>query len=222
MKRFFRNLGYLWPMMVLVLGMHALFGPYIDGWCEVFCPRMWYELSGLLMLWGLLRLAAFAVHCIYSIFVFFRREPLKYKIYVAIPLVILPLMWGVLRLPGLTYTNRRISSFKIGGWTRMMWAGGPSKVRGDALELIDASSDEAPPESEWPASIRALGAIRIEVDRKSRALDVAIPPATPYSDQFGFLIQDVESPVPRIVDGPLGGGHRIWKLADGIYLYEEW
>lgn len=222
MKWFIRSLRYLWPMVVFVLGMHSLFNPYISGWCEVFCPRISYELWGLLLLWGLLKLAAFAVHCIYSIFVFFRRGPLKYKIYVAVPLVILSLMWGVLCLPGLTYTDRRVNSFKIGGWTRVVWAGGPSKVREEALELIDTSSDAEPPESKWPASIRALGAIRVRVNKESRTLDVAIPTATPYSDQFGFLIRDAESPVPKIAEGPYGGGHRIWQLADGIYLYEKW
>ncbi|MDY7041454.1 MAG: hypothetical protein SVX38_11380 [Chloroflexota bacterium] len=222
MKRFVYNLRYLWPMAVFVLGIGFLFGPYIDGWCEIFCPRISHELRVLLLLWRPLAFAAFTVHCIYSIFVLVRRRPLQYKIYIAIPLVLLPLMWGVVYPPGVTYSDRRVSSFKMGGWTRVMWAGGPSKMRREALELIDTSSGTSSPEPEWPASIKALGAIHVRVDREARIVDVAIPPSTPYSDQFGFLIQDVDTPTPTVVGGSEGDEYRIWQLADGIYLYEEW
>lgn len=224
MERIIRNFKSRWPAIVFVLGIGFLFGPYLDGWSEVFCPRISHYLWMLVIVWRWVALGAFVSHCVYFAITLRRKWSLKYRVLVTIPLVILPLTWRVMYPPGITTTDRRISSFAIGGWMRVMWAGGPSKVRNDALNLVDATSYSVPPKSEWPASIRALGATYVEVHKGSRTANVYIPRQNVFfADQFGFLIRDAGAPAPDVNHyADAINGYRLWKLADGVYLYEIW
>jgi hypothetical protein len=137
--------------------------------------------------------------------------------------VILPLLCGVIYPIGTIPTDGRISSYAIGGQMRVMWAGGASQVRNEALDFIDTTTHSNPPSSEWPVSIRALGAVFVKVDKNSRTVNVCLPRVDVFANQFGFLIRDAGASIPDInrYVGKIDG-YRLWKLADGIYLYEIW
>lgn len=222
MKRIVHSLRYIWPAVVLVLGIGFVLNPYIDGASEIFCPTISQGLWLALSVWQLIALMAFIADCACFILAFFHRWSSFAKAVTATPLVLLPVLWMLVYPPGITWTDRRISAFPIGGRMRVMWAGGPSKVREEALAFLATSQDSTPPESEWPASIRALGAGYVKIDQSTRVVQVNIPRRNVFADQFSFLIQSTDAPAPRANDKSGGHGHRIWELAEGIYLYEEW
>jgi hypothetical protein len=127
--------------------------------------------------------------------------------------------------PGVKRVDRRIQSFPIGARISIFRAGGAYKVRQEALELISNAKETSPEYSKWPKSLRSLGAMSLKVDKNAQMLDVEIPRRRWFfwGDQFGYLITDKGAQEPVIVDNPpVVNGHRLWKITDGIYLYQTW
>jgi hypothetical protein len=138
------------------------------------------------------------------------------------PVVILLFLCGIIYPPITTPNDRRISAFPIGGRTRLIQAGGASLVRSEALVLMNSTTHLEPPREEWPASIKALGAVFVQVYKNSRTVKIYLPRTDfVYADQFYFLIREAATPLPD-VDGYADGAgrYRRWKIAEGIYLYE--
>lgn len=216
-------------VVVLVLGLLWIFLPLIDGASEIFFPGSTYIGIELLLVATLLVdlvatvVVLFHITC-FTLALFYKRS-VKYLVCMLIPLVLLAAINHVLYPAGLTFTDRRVDSFQLGARYRVIWAGGASKVRQEALALLAATSEVHPTRSEWPDSIRALCASGVKVDKKAQLVDVEIPRRRffVWGDQFGYLITEANAEEPVIVDEPpVVYGHRLWKIADGIYLYEKW
>jgi hypothetical protein len=211
-KRALHCLKYIWPFIV---GMGCFFFPCFDGWSETFCPRISRYWSGLFLLNPIFTLVAFLsflIQGVYLFFAFYKKWSRNRKILIGMCLIMLTLMWSI-AIPNVTM---RIRCFPVGGWTRIMWAGGASKVRREALHLLDTASHGATSRSEWPDSFKALGAVGVMVDKETYTVNVSIYRQDHFADQFGFLIQKEDAPIPKIAHE-----HRIWKLANGIYFYEQ-
>ena len=156
----------------------------------------------------------------YFIFVLTRKWPYGLKILSGAPLIILLALWLFSYDADTTWTDKRVSAFPIGGQLRVAWAGGANRVREDGLKLLDYSQDATLPRAELPISIRRLGATSVQVHKNEGIVKVFTLRRLSLDDEFGFFIQDVSAQAPESVDET--GGHRIWKLAEGIYLYENW
>lgn len=210
---------------VLLVGLLWIFYPFIDGASEIFYPGSTYIGIELLLLVTLVATVVVLFHiACFSLAVFYNRSA-KYLVCMLIPLGLLAVINHILYPAGLTRTDRRIDSFQLGARYRLVWAGGASKVRQEALALLAATSEVNPAKSKWPNSIRALCASSVKVDKKAQLVDVEIPRLRffVWGDQFGYLITKANAGKPVIVDEPpIVYGHRLWKIADGIYLYEKW
>jgi hypothetical protein len=153
------------------------------------------------------------------------RRSVKYLVYMLIPFLLLAVSNHFLYPSDLSRVSRRIDSFKLGARYRVRWAGGASKVRQEALALLAEPSGVPLPRSKWPDSILALCASAVTVDKKNGIIDIEIPRRRFFfwGDQFGYLITDINAPEPVISNNPPNiYGHRLWKISDGIYLYEKW
>jgi hypothetical protein len=204
-------------VLVLILGLILLLYPIIDGWGEIFFPGGQDRFLITLLLHAAIIIVVI-LHIICFTVALFRSWSIKVLIYMVLPI-------GLLIGIGVTQTQRRIESFKLGAQTRVIWAGGPSKVRQEAIALLATTSDLSPPPPQWPPSLQALGAVYIELDKNAQVVDVKIPPQRfmyMVGDQFGYLIMDPEAKAPISTDHYEEDGKRIWKIADGIYLYEIW
>jgi hypothetical protein len=118
--------------------------------------------------------------------------------------------------------NQRVSSFVIGGQTRILWAGGLETVKGDALALLNQHpNDGSVGFDSWPSSLKTLGAVRVEIDNKTQSVIIYIEQAHIFDpDQFGY-VKTIEKEVnPRILSRE--ENNRLWKLGDGIYFFETW
>ncbi|MFC1974894.1 hypothetical protein ACFLXQ_00680 [Chloroflexota bacterium] len=209
---------------VLFLGLIFLTAPIIDGWSEIFFPggSSWfliYLVTGLLLVTsilvtGVLYVASFVANLIV-------KRSIWYLVYL-FPIILLLCAWYLLYPPGVTDTDIRINSFQLGAQTRVLWAGGSSKVRQGAVDLLENRSLTVPSQSEWPRSIRALGGIRLQFTG-NQTVKVILPKRRFFfdGDEFGYFIM-VDDGAEPYIRGSHGGGYRLWKISDGIYLYEVW
>ena len=205
---------------ILLFGIGALLFPVFDGWGEIFIPGTsnWFLVE--IFLTGI-ALTVIIFHIIYLTITLFHRRSIQDLIYV-LPIVILIGIWYLLYPSGVTRTNRRVDSFQLGARTRVMWAGGSSKIREDAHTLITTMSTTQPAPSEWPDSISNLGASYVNIDPTTQTVEVQIPRRhTFYADQFGYIILDKNASEAVKKNLLENFGIRTWKIADGIYLYEK-
>ena len=151
----------------------------------------------------------------------FYRHSFKYLIYMFFPVCLLVILNHFLCPAG----RRRVDYFQLGAQYRIAWVGGASKVRQEAITLLDEASGISLLKSKWPDSIRGLCASDVKIDKDSKIVDIEIPRRRWFfwGDQLGYLITDVNAPEPVIINDPrIASGHRLWKITDGIYLYQKW
>ena len=206
---------------VLLVGLLWILFPIFDGASEIFFPGS----TSYVVEFFMVAAAVFLFHITCFALAAFYRRSVKYLLYMLIPLCVLPVSNHFLYPPGLTRVDRRVDSFKLGARYRVGWAGGASEVRKEALTLLAETSEVSPSRSEWPDSIRTLRASAVTVDKKTGLVDVEIPRRRCFfwGDQFGYLITDANATEPIIInDPPPVRGHRLWRISDGIYLYEKW
>ena len=206
---------------VLLVGLLWILFPILDGASEIFFPGSTsYEIE-----FFMVAVAVVLFHITCFILAVIYRRSFKYLVYMLIPLFLMIVTYKVLYPNNQSYGRRRVDSFQLGARYRVRWVGGASKVRQETLTLLDETSGVSIPRSKWPDSIRALRASDVTVDKKTGIVDVEIPRRRFFfwGDQFGYLITDANAPVPVIIDDPrIANGHRLWKISDGIYLYEKW
>jgi len=202
---------------VLLVGLLWILFPILDGASEIFFPGSNYyviELFIVAVVVVLFHITCFILAVIY-------RRSVKYLVYMMIPLCLLAVLNHFLWPTG----RSRVNSFQLGARYRISWAGGASKIRQEVLTLLDETSGVSIPRSEWPDSIRALRASAVKVDKDKGIVDVEIPRRRWFfwGDQLGYLITDANAPEPVIINDPrIASGHRLWKISDGIYLYQKW
>lgn len=206
---------------VLLVSVLWILLPILDGASEIFFPGT----TSYVIEFYIVAIAVMMFHIICFILAAFYRRSVQYLIYMLIPAFFLTVTNYFLYPPDLTRVSRRVDSFKLGARYRVQWAGGSSKVRQEALTLLDEPSGVSLPRSKWPESVRGLGASDVITDNKNGIVDVEIPQRRFFfwGDQFGYLITDANAPEPVIVNNPPNiYGHRLWKISEGIYLYEKW
>ena len=204
---------------VLLVGLLWILFPILDGASEIFFPGSTsYEIE-----FFMVAVAVVMFHITCFILAVIYRRSVKYMVYMLIPFFLLAVTNHFLYPPDLSRVNRRVDSFKLGARYRVQRAGGASKVRQEALTLLAETSGVSLPRSKWPDSIHALGANAVKIDKKTGLVDVEIPRRRFFfwGDQFGYLITDTNAIKPVIINDPRSG-HRLWKISDGIYLYEKW
>lgn len=236
------------PILFIICGLFYFFEPVLSAWFEVvdssiaeivFLPITWIifviSMPIYLLAFGVLGienslvvvyvtdvlfLLAFLCYLAYFMIVVRKKWTTKQKRLALFPLVAFPIFWLALLPIGTTRIERRINSFSIGGWTRMMFAGGSTIIRSDGIKLLESTNQEEPDMDEWPSSIKILGGW-VVVEKDKQLLLVGIGRMFNMADEFGFIIpkETGETPIPRYLEK--SEFYRIWKIADGIYFFER-
>ncbi|MDH5507773.1 MAG: hypothetical protein OEZ02_11195 [Anaerolineae bacterium] len=134
-------------------------------------------------------------------------------------LVLLSLIWIIMSPMGITYMDRTMGGYPIGGWSRIILAGGPSEVRRDTSALINSEKQEGETIYELPDSLDGLG-YWAKIEREKNIVYVGLGSMFNMADEFGYIIQAEDGPlvIPNYFDDDW---YRTWKIFDGIYLFER-
>jgi hypothetical protein len=138
------------PITFALIGLFYLFEPFLSAWFEVvnpfiarnvFLPMDWiiftisflaHSLPNDLEQW--LPDILFGVATIFYLAFFTKITqtdwPNKQIRFAFLPLVVFPLIWLLMSPLGLSFFGeKRMNSYVIGGWSRMMFAGGPDIIK---------------------------------------------------------------------------------------------
>jgi hypothetical protein len=142
------------------------------------------------------------------------------KRYTFAPLMVLPLIWALMSPLGLSYYGKRVNSYVVGGWSRMMLAGGPTTLRNDSVYLLENAIASEPDWQELPSSIKRLNGW-VEVEFEKQLVLVGTGRMFNMANEFGFIIQKEKATfaIPNYLES--SDSFRIWKLADGVYLFDR-
>jgi hypothetical protein len=221
-----------WFLAVLGSGLLWVWWPVLDGAIEIFYPRSdWFNWPFEDIFILALAIVALLFHAAVCSAAFMRRRSWVYVALMLAPIGISVGTYVILYPSGMDRVQKRVDSFQLGARWAVKRAGGATKVREDALVLLASTPDAArppfqaldsTPSATWPKSFHALHAIRIEVNEVTPYVDVVILPTSCFADTFGYIIMSEDATEPDIKNLHDRQGHRLWKIADGIYLYEEW
>lgn len=236
------------PAIFIVYGLFYFFEPVLSAWFEVvnpsiaktiFLPIHWVtfiismpiylisflavgeeNISTISYVTDFLFLLFFICYLIYYVVVIRKNWTIEQKKLALFPLFIFPIFWLALLPIGVTNIERHINSFPIGGWSRMMFAGGPKTIKEDGIKLLESTKQEYPEDEELPPSIKKLG-YWVKVERDKQLLLVGIGRMFNMADEFGFIIQkeNGKTPIPHYLEK--SEFYRVWKIADGIYFFEQ-
>jgi hypothetical protein len=166
-----KNVFVLSFIAVLVVGLLWILNPIISGASEIFFPGSSDYIIEILLLAVLVIL----FHIICFILAMFYKHSAKYLIYMIIPLYLLTAINYALYPSDTSRIDRRIDSFHLGAGYRVKWAGGATKLRNEALDMLFEASEVSPLRSMWPDSVRALRPNAVRIDKKNQLIDVEIP-----------------------------------------------
>ncbi len=229
------------PRLYMLIGLMYLFEPLVISWMKVVAP-IWVVLIGLPFVWimgpflglglptpgfytfdivfGLITI----LYILYFVRVARSQSATRQKTLVLLPLLILLVVWASMIPLGYSFSGeKRFNSYAIGGWSRIMLAGGPAILKAEAVELLN-STDEYQygivPASKAPPSLQKLGRLVIEEKDKGLVL-VTDGIIMLIGDEFGYIIHD--SRLPWVVPERLmySRNVRIWQVGEDVYFYVE-
>ena len=215
------------PGLFVLAGLLYLLGPFVAAWLEIVAPFLARMLAfpvgryALDVAFGLVALLYIA----YLVTVLRSSRTRREKALAFLPLAILPLIWAAMSpLRQSVYGQEVESAYVAGGWTRMMLAGGPAAIRAEALDLLASPEQDALhttiPDSEVPPSLRKLGDW-VSVQRDYGLVLVGIKPVAAGGNEFGYMIQAGRTPLSIPWFFEYASNLRVWKIAEGIYFFEE-
>lgn len=211
---------------IFCAGTASLFFPHISGWTDIVFPQFSIVWIIPYFLWKFFFIFFLCLSVINLIALFFLKAPKKTNILsITFSVILIILFLNI--YPGWATNDylgvdQRVSSFAVGGQTRILWAGGIENIRNDALSLLSKKTDDegfVGPEL-WPSSFKKIGANAIRIDSETHSVIVYIPKAKIFdSDQFVYLITNNENPVFSVLKRD---NYRFWKLDEGIYFFQIW
>jgi hypothetical protein len=214
----------LTPFAMVTFALLWLWSPVLDGAAEILYPGG----SGL-FLWELaapgVGVVTLIVHVSLFGIVIAKTRSIKYVILMLLPIgvaagVILGL-YPILYPAGVSRPEKRIDSCQLGARMALRRAGGPAKVREEALTLLATGLNGT--RLSWREPFRGLRAVQVEANQKARWVEVKIPQRRFifWGDQFGYLILGRDANEPVMANLHDGRTYRLWKIDEGIYLYED-
>ncbi|MBX3038834.1 MAG: hypothetical protein KF758_18130 [Anaerolineales bacterium] len=234
------------PIIFLIYGLLYFLEPVASAWFEivnpfiarnVFLPLKWIMfLPTLLFAIPLMLLGGFesslvkyandilflSIFFAYLLF-YFKIDhsllPRNKKTILNLPLFILPLLFILLIPLGFTSGDRRVATFPLGGRFLLWTSGGSSLLRSDAINMMNATQNEEPLESEIPDSIKKINAW-VGIEHHNRLVVLYLGRMFNMADGFGFLFleENTNEPNSDYVNG--FDFQRLWKLDEGVYFYE--
>lgn len=234
------------PIIFLVYGLFYFLEPVLSGWFEIvnpsifrilFLPFDWiiflltlpiaFSLSDVgengmnyyIFLGDIVFAVVVVVYLIFCMKNYWMEDNLKKRRIYSLPLVVFLILF-VITLPlGINANARHFNSFILGGRTLLMFAGGTSHVRDEAIEMMKQTTDENPSESELPSTLKRLNGW-VEIEHDNHLVIVGFGRAYGMADEFGLiLLEDLHSePNSRYINSL--DFHRLWKLEDGVYFYQ--
>ncbi|HUH97308.1 MAG TPA: hypothetical protein VLZ89_08130 [Anaerolineales bacterium] len=231
-----KHTGFI-PAVYILAGLFYLFEPFLSSWFEIvnpliarffFLPIDWTLFVVTLLLPGDLGFyfpdIAFGLATLFYLAFFVKIIGAdwadKEKRFAFAPLVIFPLIWVLMSPLGLSYNGlKRGNSLVVGGWSRMILAGGADQIRVDGYTLL-RSPNEYPADGEIPPSIRELGSW-VEIEQDNKILLVGVEGVVGMDDEFGYIIYDKDKSLPLACYLAASEYYRIWKFADGVYFFER-
>jgi len=228
------------PILFLLYSSYYFLEPFLSGWFEivdpsiarmVFLPLRWMSFVlvtlPIAMVFGdvafytpdILFATVLALYLVYYLRVGRYEINEKHKKLAYLPLIALSFVFIVMIPLGFTSRDRHVNSFPVGGWSRLMMAGGPSRVREEALQLLNSTKEERPDWSEIPPTLKRLGGW-VGVEHENRLVIVGLGRMFNMADEFGFVFQEEDSGEPNPAYLERFDFQRFWKLAEGVYFYE--
>jgi hypothetical protein len=238
----------IFPALFIIVGLFYFFEPVISAWFEIvdssvaasiFLPINWVvfiplyligqviylttgneSISVVTYIYDYIFLFFYLIYLTYFITIIRKNWSLQQKRLSLFPLIAFPLFWLGMFPIGATNIERHINSYSIGGWSRMMFAGGAEIIRDDGIKILENTRQESPAFENLPSAIKKLGGwVWIEQDKQ--LVLVGIGRMSGMSDEFGFIIQGEIGavPIPHYIEN--SQFYKIWKLADGIYFFER-
>ena len=227
------------PLIFLLYGLFYFLEPVLSGWFEIVAPfiarNVFLPIDWMLFVFALpfsFRLGdtnirfpdtlfwiIFLAYLAYYYLVIRHEAEQRSKKLALLPLLIFPLLFILLIPLGMNSLDRRINSFPLGGWSLLMMAGGPEKVRGEAIQLLDTTTEERPSDSELPISLQIVGGW-VGLEHDHHVVVLGRGRMAGMADEFGFIFQKDVTAEPSAHYLERFDFQRFWKLADGVYFYE--
>ncbi len=221
------------PVAFLLIGLFYTLEPFLSGWLEIVDP--WVTQNFIfpvnLIIFGLspnywewfpdiVFGSLLFIYLIYSLLAYRHNWTKTQKRFILAPFAIVIFTWLITAPLGVTFWNKRVNSFPVGAWSRMMLAGGPDIIQKDGLSLLAISSSANLAKDKIPPSILKLGSWT-EIEDEDHLLLVGIPPMNHMAGQFGYIIclENGQTPIPHRL--ARSGNYRIRKLSNGIYFFEN-
>lgn len=228
------------PIIFLLYGLYYFLEPFLSGWFEVvnpsiartiFLPLDWMSFAfvafPLALIFGEIALHApdflfiffFACYTAYYFWIGRHKNNVRQKYLALSPLIIFPLLFVVMLPLGFTAIDRRVGSFPIGGWSRLVFAGGPSRVHEEAIWLLNNTEEQQPDRSKVPPALKRLGGW-ITIEHENDLVILRLGRTSGMADEFGFVFQETDTDEPGSDYLAEFNFLRFWKLADAVYFYE--
>jgi hypothetical protein len=236
------------PIAFIVYGLFYFFEPVVSAWLEVvspsiaattFLPIQWvtflitlpiYFIASAILgeensfaiayMADVLFLLVFLCYIAYFVRVITKKWSAEHKKVAVFPLIAFPIFWLALLPIGATKIERHVNAFSIGGWSRVMFAGGPKMVREGGIKLLESVKQGQPTDEEIPPSIDKLG-YWVQIEHDPKLVLVGAGQMFGMADAFGFIIPEENGRVPLPHYLEESEFYRIWKIADGVYFFEH-
>jgi len=145
----------------------------------------------------------------------------KLRKFAFLPLVLFPIVWLIMSPLGLSFWGeKRVNSYVVGGWSKMMLAGGPVALQNDSVYLLEYTNNPEPDWQDLPSAIKKLDGW-VEIDFEKQLVLVGTGSMFNMANEFGFIIREKNGalPIPDYLAG--SDFYRIWRLADGVYFFSR-
>jgi len=164
---------FIFPLAIFLIGFWYFFEPFLSHWFEivypliarsVFFPFDWILIFGVLTnfsffpfdFWipDLVFLIIFGMYLVFYLKVVRQKWLSVYAKFARMPSIIFPIIWVLLLPLGFTYFGRGINASVVGGWSRLMLAGGPSVVRTESMGRLESGSESSLSYSDLPPALQ--------------------------------------------------------------------
>lgn len=228
------------PIIFLLYGLYYFLEPVLSGWFEIvnpsiartiFLPLDWVSFAfvafPLALVFGEIALYApdffflilFGFYSAYYFRIGRHENGIRQKYLARSPLIVFPLLFVAMLPLGFTSIDRRVGSFPIGGWSRLVFAGGPSRVHEEALWLLNNTDEQQPDRSELPPALKSLGGW-VTIEHENDLVILSLGRSSGTADEFVFVFQNIDEGKPNSTYLAKFDFQRFWKLFDAIYFYE--
>ncbi len=207
----------------IVFSFGPIVSPYLNGIGEVCCPNIWrnYLFGGAFLFTGL-GIVTLSIYTLLFIIALIRGRYKNRKRLIILSTFLLAGFWGSSYIVSSTYFNRLSSAYPIGAYIRLFGGGGSEKIRNDAIQLFETSSEVNFDHESLPQSFKKLGATRVKLYKEVGTIRIDITSGSLYGSMrnFGFVIEKNQDSNLLYFGEIQPNTTRLWKIDEGFYFFQ--